>query len=376
MNQTKLANIVPRKDAVALFGIFGIGNIGNEATLRVTLDQLKARQPGSVPTVICPHPDVVTASFGIKALNWDPKVLSNKKSARNVRSRLLRWLLKPFSLLGELLLLRRTLKSFGLLVVPGTGILDDYALTSQAMPANMLLWCCAARLARVPVIFASIGAGPIQNKVSRRLMTWIALTASRRSYRDELSRQFLGGLGLNVKRDLVLPDLVFSHPLATIPLNQKPRSARHGVVGIGMMGYFGWAGNSITGQPIYQAYISRMARFVEHLLNEGFEIRFLIGKDSDESAIADVMAILPAKSEWGPIHRPIIKNMDDLLLAINETDVVVATRYHDVERLKMQFEQLFSRRDKLGKCVEQRIAEYRLTLSDYFDSIFPPAEVK
>lgn len=394
---------------IAFLGIFGIGNIGNEATLHTTLGHLRTRIPQAVPVVVCPRPEVVESSFGITAIHWDPNVLAGRQTPSR-KSHLINRIFKPFSLIRDVFYLRKKIADCAALIIPGTGVLDDYGLSSNSIPYLMMLWCLTARTTGIPVTFASIGAGPIRKFSTRRLMLLMARLATNRSYRDQSSKDFLIGIGLNASNDPVLPDLVFAYP--TPSSSPRPPFSTTGgrTVGIGVMTYFGWSGNSSEGAETYRAYISRMAGFVEHILKHGFDIRFLVGKSGDEKAIADLTARLEGNYPSNRLNRGTIVTMDDLLLEIRQTDLVVAVRYHnivaslltcrptlsisyadkndvlmadagladycqqietlDVPRLIQQFDRLIAQREEVTGRLEQRVAGYRTQLDRYFDVLF------
>ena len=71
-----------------------------------------------------------------------------------------------------------------MIVVPGTGMLDDFGERWRDMPYHLFRWGLACRMARTPFAFVSIGAGPIHHPLSRWLMRSAAAMARYRSYRD------------------------------------------------------------------------------------------------------------------------------------------------------------------------------------------------
>jgi polysaccharide pyruvyl transferase WcaK-like protein len=65
-------------------------------------------------------------------------------------------------------------RKFDIVVVPGTGILDDFGEPWYAMPYDLFKWSLAAMLGGRPFTFVSVGAGPIQHPLSSwwRLLEW------------------------------------------------------------------------------------------------------------------------------------------------------------------------------------------------------------
>ena len=98
----------------------------------------------------------------------------------------------PRQLASLLLAIKRT-RGLNALIVPGTGILDDFQEGPFGMPLVLFGWCLAARLAGARILFVSIGAGPIDHPLSRWLMTSSVAMADYRSYRDDLSKRFMAG---------------------------------------------------------------------------------------------------------------------------------------------------------------------------------------
>ena len=84
-----------------------------------------------------------------------------------------------------------------MLIIPGTGILDDFGGNPFGMPLALLAWCLVARLCGAWVAFVSIGAGRIQHPLSRWLMRSAAAMAHYRSYRDTVSKTFMESIGFD-----------------------------------------------------------------------------------------------------------------------------------------------------------------------------------
>ena len=83
----------------------------------------------------------------------------------------------------------------------------------------MFKWVLMAKLRGCRVLIVSVGAGPINRTLGRVLVKAIFSLADYRSFRDDASRDYLTGIGFQVERDPVYPDLVFSLP--------EPMLSRH-----------------------------------------------------------------------------------------------------------------------------------------------------
>jgi len=307
---------------IILFGLFGSGNLGNDGSLEAMVEFLRRERPDAELLCVCGNPDHVKERLAIDAL-----AIRRASPASGLRSLLNRLFLKIPGKIADLAWTLNHARWADVLLFPGTGILDDFGEKPNGMPYDIVKWCLAARLARRRVAFVSIGAGPIRNRLSRLFMTSAARLAHYRSYRDLQSREFMEAVGVDTSNDEVFPDLAFGLP--------RPAGFRAGDtgalrVGVGVMAYRGWYGFAEGGQSIFSRYIHKMAEFVIHLLDCGHEVRLLVGDAEDEVA---VQALLAALGEQGRAVSPSYRqphSLGDVMEQIAQTDVVVATRFHNI----------------------------------------------
>ena len=65
------------------------------------------------------------------------------------------------------------------------------------------------------------------------------------------------------------------------------------MIGVGLMGYYGWRNNKRDGRQLYEAYIGSMCRFVSWLLDRGHSVRLLVGEiPADQVAVDDALRAL------------------------------------------------------------------------------------
>jgi len=196
----------------------------------------------------------------------------------------------------------------------------------------LFVWCLAARLCGTRIAFVSIGAGPIHHPISRWLMKSAAAMAQYRSYRDTVSREFMESIDFDTRHDSIYPDIAFKLP---VPSSTRRQCSDHmpPTVGVGVMTYYGWRNDSTSGAAIYETYIDRIVSFVVWLLDRGHPVRILMGDIADRRAVGDVMsriAIARPDLPDGRLRADPMQNLHDLMGQIAETDVVVATRFHNV----------------------------------------------
>lgn len=310
------------RSRIALFGQFGVGNIGNEASLEAMLRTLRERVPNAGIAVICSGPGWTAERFGVRAISW-----TRPPIRRHLLDRLNALLLRvPYKLVGPVRA-ARVMRGFDVLLVPGTGLLDDFGERAAGGPYTILKWVAAARLMGCKVAMASIGAGPIHSPVSRMLMMAAARLSHHLSFRDAASRDFVarhGGCGMQMP---VYPDLAFALPS---PAASPPVPHGAGPIALGVMRYRGWT-NSNAG--IYGTYIDKLAEFSAGVIRSGRRLRLVIGEITDEQAVMDLRAALARTGGEGMVgateYTP-VRDIHDVMRQMSGAELAVATRFHNV----------------------------------------------
>src|SRR5262249_26981441 len=87
------------------------------------------------------------------------------------------------------------------------------------------------------------------------------------------------------------------------------------------------------GDASYLAYLDSLATLADWLLARGHDVRLLIGDFADVRAKQELKGLLrkrPAFSVEAIVVDEPIRSLDELLSQIAATDIVVATRFHNV----------------------------------------------
>jgi len=321
-----------KRPRIAFFGHFGADNWGNESTLQAILCCLRRLAPNAAFTCICTGPDTVARTYNITAV--PSRTFSAER--RTPQSRPARWARKlVVGVPGELrqwLRSLKTLRGTDALVVPGTGLLNDVDTFLSWGPYDMFRWSVAARLCRCKILFVSVGAGPIHSRAGRFFVKSALSLAEFRSYRDESTQQCLEGIGFRAANDPVYPDLAFSLSEDLVPERNDSGEPRP-VVGIGLMKNAGQYGLEKPTSAVYTAYLQTLVEFVEWLLLRGYNVRLLIGDVVDTPAVREFRSLLnerPVTQEAGRVIDEPIESVEGLLRQLAATDLVVATRFHNV----------------------------------------------
>lgn len=362
--------------SIALFGLFGVGNIGNDATLVATLHGLRQRLPNARLSLVSAPPDAVGLNEELPRFEPDTlpisgllrrfEVLHLQDTGRGI----LQYVTEPVRLRRT----RALARQIDTLLVPGTGIADDFGQGPHDVPRHLLHWCAAAVGEGVAVRFASVGVGPIHHPLSRRRFADALRHADYRSYRDRFSSDFALQIGVPTGQDQVLPDLVFSLPMpASVPQRQASWPPR--VVGLGIMNYSGWNAPSDARAGIYADYLRKIVQVADELLQRGCVVRLLTGsRGGDRRTVADIVQAFSARPEVAGrlVARPILSYID-LLGEIAAVDAVIATRFHNVLLSLMLQRPAIS----IGYALKNDELMAEMGFAEYCHSIdtFEPAEV-
>ena len=322
-----------KRNRISLFGHFGQINFGNESTLQAILYHLRRHIPGAEITCICTYPDVTARTYNIDAvpmtgilvkprwLHGNPAVRFLRKIIIGIPSELYRWLAAI-----------KTLKGSRMLIVPGTGLLTDVCGLWGWGPYTLFKWSLAAKLCRCKLLFVSVGAGPLHSALAKYFVKSALSLADFRSYRDKASLEYLKRIGFQTNRDPIYPDLAFSLPEAMLASDNGEKE-RRSVVGLGLMEHYGKPTGDTPGNAIYLAYLENLVAFLRWLLAHEYDARLLIGDVGDEHVTEEFKSLLKEHSltydKTRIIDEPIF-SVQQLLSQLAATDIVVATRFHNV----------------------------------------------
>ena len=297
---------------IGLFGNFGTGNFGNEGSLESMLLFLRQARPDAELTCICVNPEKVQRDYQIPALpiSWPGH-------------RLLRKFTNWFHAVAAM-------RKFDVLLVPGTGILNDYCAPPFGLPYGLFRWCLAARLCGAKVLFMNVGAGPVHHPVSRWFIKSATRLAQYRSYRNNFSKEFVKSLGLDTSNDPVYPDIAFTLPLPVAPA-RTPAEVSRLTVGVGVMVYHGWFGHRRIDNRIYEAHLIKVKEIVLWLLDSDRRVRLLMGDEMDQQAVEDLQKVVAAERPSLPEGMLLAErahSCHDVMRQMADTDIVISARFH------------------------------------------------
>lgn len=311
-----------RGDRIGLIGGVGGGNTGNEVSFEVVRDGLHSARASLRFAVITPMPEQFRSS---SLVGTDEVVLPLRAPRTGGGSRSPRSLLSRAA--AEVRHLAHVMRSVGdlrALVVCGTGVLDDFEEPPWGMPWSLFLWAAAARVRRTPFILLAVGAGPITGRLSGALFRATVALATEVSYRDEDSLRTMAELGAGRPDARVACDLAFGREIRpALTARSGPRMC----VGVAVMDWAGWSGRDETAAS---SYFTTLVDTVTGLVQRGHPVLLLVGQPVDVAPAEEVRQSVVARLPNADLSLADIGSFDDLVAAVQTTDLVLATRFHTV----------------------------------------------
>jgi polysaccharide pyruvyl transferase WcaK-like protein len=313
---------------IGLLGQFGSGNSGNDGSLEAMLAFLRRARPDASLLCICSNPAKIGERFALDVLSF--------RGGKPFAAPLLRLLdAKLWRVPGRIFILISILQKISgvdVMLIPGTGILDDFQERPFGWPFIIYWWCLAARLRGTRIAFVSIGAGPIRSTLSRWFLRSAARMAEYRSYRDDYSLRYVQGLGIDVSGDHRFPDIAFGlHEPARTVMPQHPR--KPAAIGIGVMQYRGWERDHAGAGAIYRTYVDKISTVVRRLLVDGHNVRLFMGDVADELALEDIRKTLASQQAgWESSQFSVTRtgSLHEVMDELAKVDIAIVSRYHNL----------------------------------------------
>ncbi|MGH1561904.1 polysaccharide pyruvyl transferase family protein [Mumia sp. DW29H23] len=296
---------------VALFGEFGIGNIGNDESCRVMVDALVRSVPGVRLVLMSRDADGARRVLGMDAepigRSWPtPPPPGVRGAVSRVRRKV-----------GDFAHLVRAVGRYDAVVVPGTGVLEA---RRGRNPGGVIVWLLllsvACRLRRVRLAWFAVGGSSYDSRIPARVAAAAARGAGYRSYRDDLTRRALARGGLGTRADAVTHDIVMARPAPVLPPvdDAVPDVALAAIL-----------------QPADVAgpdYLERMADLAVALSHRGARVRLVVGDAGDHAPTKEVLRLAAARDPQVDLDFVPTADFSSLVDALAPCAVVVASRFH------------------------------------------------
>ena len=310
---------------VGLVGMYASANLGDTAIQTAVMSALRARRPNVEFVGVCTDPADAVRTFGLTALHVsgfghaiDPSSLDLVTGDRGPdlweRAPL------PLRLIAAAVRIDRHMRGMDMLLVSGSGQIDDFWGGPWEQPFRLLAWASAARRQGKPVAFFGVGVDQLLTWLGTRLATAALSRAQLRVLRDPGSLHALRQTGFAAECD-VCPDPAFH--LADTGGVAVPRAEAAFAV-VSPIARNAWPGNLATS---YERYLTALAAAADHLQQCGLEVRFVCSQTRMDPPI--VPLIQNAMRGNAAATRTITPtSVDHYLREVRGADIVVASRLH------------------------------------------------
>jgi polysaccharide pyruvyl transferase WcaK-like protein/glycosyltransferase involved in cell wall biosynthesis len=223
--------------------------------------------------------------------------------------------------LRSLLRIYKTTGSLDLLIISGSGQIDDFWGGPWGHPFRMLVWSACARLHGIPVAVLGVGV----DELHTRLGAWFSIQALHlsqfRAFRDAGSMEMLLKLGLKAESQ-VCPDPAFS---LRAPRKDPLKGELPAYAVISPIARGAWPGKE---DDTFENYLNILAKMAEYLLLSGLDVRFACSQiKMDISVVERIKKKMAPRSAEKCFLEPIATVYDYIDVAA-KAELVVASRLH------------------------------------------------
>ncbi|MEG3614424.1 polysaccharide pyruvyl transferase family protein [Isoptericola haloaureus] len=292
-----------------MFGLFGIGNFGNEATLTAVLERIGDR--GRV-LVVAEGAERVARERGLAAVQLVPPSTGSTRSvAGAVRVAANR--------LSALPRAWHVLRDVDVVVVAGGGAWERLGAGPFGTAFEIWSLALAARARRRTFVLLDVGVQEQDARLTRFFVRQVARWSAYRSVRDELSRRSLLAMGAGRPDDPVVADLVLGSSRTSDVADRRAGSGRPVVVGV--MSYFAEDDDPDRRAEVHERYVDRSVRLVDLLTAAGHPVVLVGGDECDLPTAHEIASSSAAQvSSAGDVA--------ELTSLMSRASVVVGARYH------------------------------------------------
>ena len=365
----KLSDI-NKKLTIGIFGHYGNCNLGDEAIIEATIENLRVLRPNVQLYGFSINPDDTSQRYNIPAypIRGFIKKKANVKSPDNentpttaqpevevahtqtvhlpsIKDRLKKipglglgisllaksiWLSRE--IIEEIIFLKasyKIVKELDILMITGSNQFLDNFGGPMGFPYTLLKWSFLARIAGTKVAYVSVGAGPIYKTASKILIRLALLFSNYTSFRDTPSQALIQSFGFKGK-SYVYPDLAHSVILNDLT-HQKSAVAGKRTVSINPMPVYDSRYWYESNDKLYESYVCKLAGFSAELIIKGHPVFLYATQPKDENVIDDILTQvrelgIPEDQVKGMMKKS--RDLKTFFENLSETDIAVTTRFH------------------------------------------------
>ncbi len=318
---------LPRSEPIriGLLGMYASRNLGDVAIQLAVMSALHARHDNVEFVGLCQDPEDTVRTFNIAAIasSGEGALITPATLAESVsqvpssdKSRLSRLLGKFFALRQ----IQLQMRSLDMLLISGSGQIDDFWGGPWAQPFRLMAWSFAARSQGKKVVVFGVGVDELRTRLGGWFCIRALNCASICVVRDSGSRDALRRLGYRRAID-VCADPAFHLDVKTA---FGAPSAPSSFAVISPISRRAWPGDE---DSAYDTYLSTLARVAEYLQEQRLQVRFVCSQIRMDPPIVKRIFDRMKPGMMRPSFVD-VKTVDEYLGAVRGAQLVVGSRLH------------------------------------------------
>lgn len=310
---------------IGLLGMYASRNLGDVAIQLAVMSALHARHDNIEFVGLCQDPEDTVRTFNIAAIASSGKgeLLTPATLAETLRKEPRAHETRWSRLTGKFYSLRqiqRQMSSLDMLLISGSGQIDDFWGGPWAQPFRLMAWSFAARSQGKRVVVFGVGVDELRTSLGEWFCIRALNCAAICVVRDSGSREALRRLGYRRTID------VCADPAFHLDVKEGARATgeaeRFAV--ISPISRRAWPGPE---DDSYDTYLSTLASVAEYLQERSLNVRFVCSQIRMDPPIVD--RILD-RMKPGTIRPAFVdvKTVDEYLAAVKGAQLIVGSRLH------------------------------------------------
>jgi polysaccharide pyruvyl transferase WcaK-like protein len=328
MRAVRMSRALGDPPRIGLLGMYSSVNLGDTAIQRAVMQALLARRPGVEFVGLCTDPQDAARTFGIRArhlsgaggmvrLDAAGGIVIEPPASKFDTDRLP----APLRHVGTAWRIDRHMRELDMLLVSGSGQIDDFWGGPWEQPFRLMTWCGAARRQHKAVAVFGVGVDQLLTRLGSAFASRALRRAQLRVVRDGGSLDALRAIGV-VEPTEVCPDPAF-HLVSEAP-GSLENPAGSGFAVISPIARQAWPG----AEPrLYDAYIGTLAAAADELQRRGIEVRFVCSQTKMDPPVIDRVKSMMG-SDPGSTQVRGAKTVEDYMHEVARARVVIGSRLH------------------------------------------------
>jgi polysaccharide pyruvyl transferase WcaK-like protein len=305
---------------IGLLGMYASANLGDTAIQSAVMAALAARRPDIEFVGLCTDPDDAARTFGIRArhLSGSGEMVTPGGAAASAPAGWTDRLPLPLQRARSAWRIGRHMRELDMLLVSGSGQIDDFWGGPWEQPFRLLAWCGAARRQRKPAAVFGVGVDQLLTRRGAAFCRRALALTQLRVLRDGGSLDALRALGMTAPAQ-VCPDPAFHlEAPAAAPRGPRPFAV------ISPIARQAWPGSP---QQEYDGYIAALAAVADDLQRRDLEVRFVCSQTRmDPPVIDQVRRHMRTDAAATRVMSP--ATVDGYMREVAAARVVIGSRLH------------------------------------------------